>query len=147
MTPIIRTARSHTAQTVDTLLTALGWLGFSYLVITGLLAVMRGADHSMEITLLGSTLPAPQTLLLYATIAAINAMLLMLWGTYRQRMTRTAPRQAAAWDEASLAERFALSRPQLQDIRLSRLVVIHHAENGDISHWESADTPAIRLSA
>jgi len=85
--------------------------------------------------------------LLYVTIAAINALLLMLWGTYRKRVTRSAPQSRAPMDDVSQAERFALSGAQLEDIRLSRLLVIHHAEDGEISRWESADTSAIRLSA
>lgn len=147
MSMIIRTRRSRTAVIADTLLTALGWLGFSYLVMAGVIAVVSGVDHSLEISMLGSVLPTTQVLLLYAVIAAINALLLMLWGTYRRRLTRVAPRDATILDDALFAERFALSRPQLQDIRLSQLLVIHHTENGEISRWESADTSAIRLSA
>lgn len=146
MTPIIRTHRPRAIVVLDTLLTALGWLAFSYLITAGFIAVMNGLDHSFELSLMGSAVPATEALLLYVTIAAINALLLMLWGTYRRRSTRVAPRGAAP-DDASLAERFALSGAQLQDIRLSRLLVIHHAEDGEISRWESADTSAKRLIA
>ena len=147
MSLIIRTRRSHLAVVVDTILTALGWLGFSYLMAAGITAVVNGMDHSLEISFLGGALPTTQSLLLYVTIAAINALLLMLWGTYRRRMTRTAPDEASVLDDVSFAENFALSSPQLHDIRLSRLLVIHHAENGEISRWESADSSTVRLSA
>lgn len=147
MNPIIRTRQARSALIVDTLLTALGWLGFSYLVAAGIAAVISDVDHSLEITLLGNVLPTTQALLLYTTVAAFNAVLLMLWGTYRRRLTREEPHGAVALDDVLLAERFALSPPQLQDIRLSRSLVIRHADDGEISSWESADTSGIRLSA
>lgn len=147
MNLIIHTQRPRRTVIVDTVLTALGWLGFSYLVAAGVAAVLADVDHSLEISLLGNVLPTTQALLLYLTVAAANALLLMLWGTYKRRLTRVAPRDAANLDDALLAERFALSTPQLHDIRLSHLLVIHHADNGEISRWESADNAGIRLSA
>lgn len=147
MNPIIRTRCSRITVIVDTFLTALGWLGFSYLVTAGVSAVISDVEHSLEITLLGTVLPTTQALLLYVTVAALNGLLLMLWGTYRRRLTRVAPVGAVAPDDALFAERFSLSGPQLHDIRLSRLLVIHHADDGEISRWESADNAAIRLSA
>jgi len=147
MTPIIRTRRSLAILLLDTLLTGAGWLAFSYLVTAGLISVLNGTDHSLEVSLMGQPASTALMLLLYVTIAAINALLLMLWGTYRKRMTRSEPRARMPMDDVSLAERFALSGAQLEDIRLSRLLVIHHAEDGEISRWESADTSAVRLSA
>lgn len=147
MTPIIRSHRPRAILIMDTLLTALGWLAFSYLVTAGIIAVIDGADHSFEFSLLGNVVPTTLALLLYITIAAVNALLLMLWGTYRKRLTRIPPHGGIALDDASLAERFELSGAQLEDIRLSRLLVIHHADNGEISRWEGVDTSTIRLTA
>jgi len=147
MTPIIRTHRSRAFVVIDALITALGWLAFSYLATAGVIAVMTGLDHSFEFSLMGSEVPVTHALLLYVTIAALNALILILWGTYRRRSTRIAPQSSAASDDASLAERFALSGAQLQDIRLSRLLVIHHADDGEISRWEGYDASNIRLTA
>lgn len=147
MTPIIRTQRPRTILLLDTLLTCAGWLAFSYLITAGLISVANGTDHSLEFSVMGQPASTTLVLLLYLTIAAINALLLMLWGTYRKRLTRSAPQSRVPMDDVSQAERFALSGAQLEDIRLSRLLVIHHAEDGEISRWESADTSAIRLSA
>ena len=147
MTPIIRTRRSRAILLLDTLLTGAGWLAFSYLITAGLISVLNGTDHSLEYSLMGQPASTTLMLLLYVTIAAINALLLMLWGTYRKRMTRSEPPSRMPMDDVSLAERFALSGTQLEDIRVSRLLVIHHAEDGEISRWESADNSAVRLSA
>lgn len=147
MNLIIRTRRSQLGRFADLLITAVGWLAFSYLVARGVLAVINGIDHSMEVTFMGSALMTTQTLMLYLTIAAINALLLMLWGTYRRRMTRTTPDGAANMDDTMIAQGFSLSNPQLEDIRLSRQLVIHHADSGEIDRWECADTSHIRLSA
>src|SRR5690606_4411803 len=127
--------------------TAVGWLAFSYLVTAGLIALLNGTDRSLEFPLMGGVASNTLALMLYITVSAVNALLLMLWGTFRKRTTRIAPHGHVELDDSSLAERFALSSPQLQDIRLSRLLVIHHAEDGKISRWESADSSAIRLSA
>lgn len=149
MSPIIRTRRSRPFLVLDASLTALGWLGFSYLMTAGVISVLSGTDHGFEISLMGSAMPTTTVLLIYLTIAAINALVLVLWGTYRRRLTRIAPHGANDdWlNEASLASRFALSSPQLQDIQLSRLLVIHHSDSGEISRWESTDMPTVRLSA
>lgn len=147
MTLVIRTQRPLAIRILDTALTAVGWLAFSYLMTAGLLAALNGVDHSLEIPFMGGVVPTTLALLLYVTVSAINALLLMLWGTFRKRMTRIAPRGGATLDDERVAERFALSGPQLQDIRLSRMLIIHHAEDGAISRWESADASAVRLSA
>lgn len=149
MSPIIRTHRSRPYLLLDTLLTALGWLGFSYLMTAGIVAVLSGVDQSFELSVMGNAMSTTTALLLYVTIAAVNALVLVLWGTYRKRVTRIAPNGANDdWmDETLLANRFALSSPQMQDIQLSRLLVIHHADSGEISRWESTNTPSVRLSA
>lgn len=147
MSHLVITRRTPAVRIIDAGLTALGWLAFSYLATAGVIAVISGVDHSLEFTVWGGVVPATTALLLYVTVAAVNALLLMLWGTYRKRVTRIAPHGTGLPDEILLAEHFALSAPQLHDIRLSRLLVIHHADDGEISHWESADSPAVRLSA
>lgn len=147
MTLVIRTRRPAALRFLDLALTAVGWLAFSYLVTAGLIELLNGTDRSLQFPLMGGVVSNTLALMLYATVAAINALLLMLWGTYRRRMTRIAPDGGLELDDSSLAERFALSNPQLQDIRLSRLLIIHHADDGKISHWESADSTAVRLSA
>ncbi|WP_397473314.1 poly-beta-1,6-N-acetyl-D-glucosamine biosynthesis protein PgaD [Pusillimonas sp.] len=147
MNLLVRTPRSISNRILDVGLTALGWLVFSYFMTAGLIAVFNGVDRSMEFSLMGGTVSTTAALMLYLTICAISALLLMLWGTYRKRLTRTAPHRINTPNDALLAESFALSGPQLEDIRLSRMVVIHHADDGEISRWESADTTSIRLSA
>lgn len=147
MTPVIQTRRPVAIRVLDLALTAAGWLAFSYLVTVGLVAILDGTDRSLEFSVMDGAVSTTLALMLYATVSAINALLLMLWGTYRKRQTRTPPAGIAVLDDATLADHFALSSPQLEDIRLSRLLVIHHADDGEISRWESADTTAVRLSA
>lgn len=147
MNLVVRTPRPILHIIIDVTLTSIGWLAFSYLMTVALSAVLRGVDKSLEFPLLGGIVDTKAALLLYVTICAINALLLMLWGTYHKRVTRTPPRNLMASNDPVLTERFALSGPQLEDIRLSRMMVIHHADDGEISRWESADTASIRLSA
>ena len=145
MTPIIRTHRPRAIIMLDALLTRFGWLAFSYLITAGLLSIRNKTDHSLDLSLLGGTVSTPQALMMYITIAAVNALLLVLWGTYRKRITRVAPKLRTPTDDVSLAERFALTGTQLEDIRLSRQLVIHHAANGEISRWEGSTTPSISI--
>lgn len=147
MSLLVQTPRPLPVRLLDYALTGIGWLAFSYLITAGVIAVVNGVDHSLEFPFMGGVVATPTALLLYVTVCAINALLLMLWGTYRKRVTRIPPTGLRMADDIQLAERFALSTPQLQDIRLSRMVVIHHAEDGEISRWEGADDTSIRLSA
>lgn len=147
MSLLVQTPRPLGLKVLDYSLTGLGWLAFSYLMTAGIIAVRSGIDQSLEFPVMGSVVATPTALLLYVTICAFNALLLMLWGTYRKRITRVAPKGARMADDIQMAQRFALSTLQLQDIRLSRTVVIHHADDGEISRWEGADDASIRLSA
>ena len=42
---IVRTKRTRLGWLIDALLTALAWIGFGYLCVTGLLAVLRRRRH------------------------------------------------------------------------------------------------------
>lgn len=139
MIKVINTPCSRTAWTLDAAMTAVGWAGFLYLVAHGIMAVLNGTGAGIRLPIVGDALPTLHTLLIYVTFAAFNALLIALWIVHRQRTARTQsmPFADAVIDDDTLAAHFALSSNQLREIQDSRVMVIHHGQNGNISFLET----------
>ena len=112
-----------------------------FTVVYQLLSIERNNDVRLKVALQGDapslSLVAPtlETLLIYLTIAAFNALLVVLWGTYHKQLFPP-PRKIqarSAPDDAITAADFALSSAQLHDVHGSRITVIHHTDDGEIA--------------
>ncbi|NYT85926.1 poly-beta-1,6-N-acetyl-D-glucosamine biosynthesis protein PgaD [Pollutimonas harenae] len=140
---IITTQRSHTAWTIDTILTALGWTGFFFLFTRGVVSILDSHfGAGMPVT--DPLLPTLETLLIYAIVACANAVLVVLWGKYRKHFFTTLRRNRLpnGIDDAVLASHFHLSCHQLHEIQGSRVTIIYHSSDGDIDHL---DTDQLRV--
>lgn len=139
MIKVINTPCSRTAWTLDAAMTAVGWAGFLYLVAHGTMAMLNGTGSVVRLPVLGDALPTLHTLLVYLTFAAFNALLIATWILHRQRAAKRQPMPFAdaVLDDDTLAAHFSLSSNQLREIQDSRVMVIHHGQNGNISFLET----------
>jgi len=131
---IISTSRSRLGFLVDAVLTIIAWIAFIYLFGAGIVAILRGAAQGPQAPLWSTFLPTMGTLSAYLLVAAINAAILVAWAIYNHLRfagldRRTSP---AAIGAAQLARSFALDAKGVEDINASKVVVIHHDEEGRI---------------
>ncbi|MBY4895432.1 poly-beta-1,6-N-acetyl-D-glucosamine biosynthesis protein PgaD [Cupriavidus sp. AU9028] len=138
---IIHSRRSRPGWLLDALLTALAWLGFVYLCVTGLAAVLRHAEvRGPGVPFWEAMLPTMGTLTVYAVVAAINGVVLLAWARYNQHrfsgMDRRRPLPALRQDE--LADSFALSPQRLQELQRAKVAIVAHREDGAIAQVQLA---------
>ena len=140
---IITTQRSRIAWTIDTILTALGWIGFFYLFTKGAVSLLH-SQFGPGSQIVDPFLPTLETLSLYALVAAFNAMLVVLWGKYRKHFFATLRRNRLpnSIDDAAVASHFHLTCNQLREVQGSRVTIIYHSQDGDIDHL---DTDQLRV--
>jgi len=135
MIRIIHTPCSRATSAIDAGMTAIGWAGFAYLASSSILSISMASTLQGDAPSLSLVAPTLETLLIYLTIAAFNALLVVLWGTYHKRLFPP-PRKVqarSAPDDAITAADFALSSAQLHDVHGSRITVIHHTDDGEIA--------------
>ncbi len=136
---IITTQRSPIAWAIDTALTAAGWTGFFYLFTEGVVSILGESYGASAAAASGALVPTLHTLTLYLLVAGFNALLIVLWGTYRKFLFRSLRRnrQPTEVDDEQMAAHFHLSPNQLHEIQDSRVTVIYHSNDGDIAHLET----------
>lgn len=86
---LIFTEQRLVPRLLDVVLTIIAWLGFTYLIYTGLVSAIRQAPF-MGIRPFFSTL---DTVTLYSLIACINGLVLIGWAKYNQLRFRTERRK------------------------------------------------------
>lgn len=143
---IIKTQRSPLALAIDATLTALGWAGFFYLFTQGVVDVLANTYTGPEVPLLKPFVPTLTTLATYVLVAALNALVIVLWAHYH-RIRAAQPVSETAlenMDDLAVASHFRLSCNQLHEVQDSRVTVIYHSVDGDIAHLE---TDQLRVQA
>ena len=136
---IIMTRRSLFGLAIDTTLTALGWVGFFYLLASGVLTIVESPYANPGSSMVDPSSPAISTLISYMLVAALNALVLVLWARCHKTFFRkfiTRHKQILINQEA-VASHFSLSPVQLHVIQDSRVTVIHHSPDGGIAHLEA----------
>lgn len=137
---IITTQRSNIFLAIDTFLTAIGWIGFFYLFTRGVLGGVKDSSYQTpQMTILDPVLPTLTTLSGYLLVAAVNALLIVLWARYHKLFFKDLDvhRAAGGIGNDVVAEHFELSSNQLSEIQSSRVTVIYHATDGSIAHLET----------
>lgn len=139
MIQTIHTQCSRASTLIDTAMTAVGWAGFAYLATHDILSIAIAAARHPETVTASATSPTAQTLLIYLTVAAFNALVFVLWGTFRKRLFPNlhCTRGRSTPDSEITAAHFAVSRAQVHDIQNSRITTIHHGEHGEIAALET----------
>ncbi|MGN6581033.1 MAG: poly-beta-1,6-N-acetyl-D-glucosamine biosynthesis protein PgaD [Bordetella sp.] len=132
---IIRTPRSLLHFLIDSVLTALAWFAFLYLLANGVVSIVKGdRQGTEEISTLRHLLPSLGTLLVYFLVAVCIALVLYAWAKYNAKRFGGLDRRASppALSREDLAASFGISVEQLDQLRRSYVSVIHHAPDGHI---------------
>lgn len=132
---IIRTPRSHWRWLLDAVLTALAWIGFGLLCVTGMLAILEEAGTGPGVPLWSAMLPTMGTLSLYVVVGLANGVVLLSWALYNQfrfaGMDRRKPIPALANDE--LARSFSLPVHRLDVLQRAKVAIVAHENDGAIA--------------
>lgn len=136
---IITTRRSPLGFAFDAGLTAIGWAGFMYLFTEGVAQEVQASYLASAVSSSGQLLSTADTLGLYLLVACFNAVLVALWGHYRKRLSRRlAPRASPrSIGTDTRASQFHLSDYQLHEVENSRVIVVHHLDDGAIERLET----------
>lgn len=145
---IIKTPLFWAYALIDFLLTLLAWLAFSYLFVTGLIAILVGEAGGRAMPLASRLLPAMHTLMVYMIVAACIAVILFSWAQYNTiRFSRyNRRRMYPVLAPEVLANSFGMTVSQIGTLRASRRAVIHHTDGGLI-HAIDVDNSAITRSS
>jgi biofilm PGA synthesis protein PgaD len=140
---IVKTPRSALAAAIDGLLTALAWTAFGFLFVSGVRSLLAAPARAAG-PAVSRLLPDAQALLAYALVAACIGLLLAAWACYNAVRFSGLDRRKPPGDtpSAALAGHFGVSAAQLQVLRASRTVLIHHTDEGRISMIDFARGPA-----
>ncbi|TCT10426.1 poly-beta-1,6-N-acetyl-D-glucosamine biosynthesis protein PgaD [Paralcaligenes ureilyticus] len=135
---IINTRCSLFAMIIDALMTAVGWVGFYYLLSQGFPTLSASPLDVVQAPLPTPWLPTLLTLSIYLTVAAFNALLLMLWVRYHKLFFIKLRRHGTPsnLNDNAVASSFMLSCNLLHKLQDSRVSVIHHNARGDIARLE-----------
>ena len=132
---IIRTPRSRLGWLLDALLTAIAWIGFGYLCITGVNAVLEHANAGPEVPFWSALLPTMGTLSIYVVVGLINGIVLLSWALYNQLRFRGLDRRKAipALRSDELARSFGVSGQRLAELQKAKIAVVDHEADGAIA--------------
>lgn len=132
---IIRTPRARPAWLLDALLTALAWLAFAYLCVTGLVAVLRKDEAGPEVPFWSALVPTMDTLVIYVVVAVFNAIVLLAWARYNQHRFsgRDRRKPIPALDHDELARSFRLPVQQLGALQRAKVAIVDHDVDGTIA--------------
>ncbi|HBT33790.1 MAG TPA: poly-beta-1,6-N-acetyl-D-glucosamine biosynthesis protein PgaD [Pusillimonas sp.] len=129
MITLLHTRCSRTTRIVDSTLTGLGWTGFLYLCVNDVFAIPTQAL---------SNLSSPTAFLWFGEVFLITVVALTSWSLYNK--SRYCPRQTASGEpltKDALSSSFHLSAHDISRLQDSVLCVIHHEDNGQISHVQT----------
>src|SRR5690606_2103112 len=103
-------------------------------------SVLEGRYDAPSTPFIQQLWPTAHTLVLYVLVAVFNSVLVVLWGLYNKKLFQSRRRggdATASVDDETVATHFHLSCNQLHEIQGSRVTVIYHSNEGDISHLET----------
>lgn len=133
-TPLIITERGWLPKAVDIVLTVIGWAGFVWLFITGLLVLINASPWGGPRPLTSEL----TTLTLYVAIGLFNALVLIGWAKYNQvrfRVERRSRRPGLAQQE--VAKSFAITPQDVSTLSQNDVLKVHHDDHGQITAIET----------
>jgi len=134
--PLIHTARSRSGYLFDFTLTIVGWLVFLLLFASGLfnLLISTGMNGAREVWISPLLASSSTTLMIYAALAALNAVVLIGWAVYNYRRFSGKSRRKPTLPlpRPHLQASFALAPALLERTQDARVMVISHEEDSAI---------------
>lgn len=138
---IVRTKRPARILAIDTVLTASAWLAFLYLFTKGMVVITFGSRAAQMFPMLDIELsPTSTALVVYLLACAANGTVIVLWAKMGGA-SKDKARRLQSTDQRltrdGIADRFHLSRDQVDQVQDSRVTVIYHSPVGGITHLET----------
>lgn len=149
---IITTQRHPFNRWLDSLLTLAGWIVFSYLLVQGLLLLLR---HSMQTTGFGQIdpiFPTLATFLFYGMLLGINGLLLWGWWRWRHRemqkryLKRCLYRQRLRASQVRLVSPLRFANEHIDVVRQNKEVVLYHSQDGAVEHVKPTTDQGSKLA-
>lgn len=147
---IIQTPRSRLHAAVDTLLTALAWIGFIYLLGAGLWEMFQGGrEQGPDIPVVSVLLPSLGTLGIYLVVALFNAGILLVWARYNAIRYGGLDRRQAPLPltDAQLAQSFGVHLLLRMRLAGAKAMTVHHTAEGHIHSIDFHIEEAIALAS
>lgn len=147
--PLIFTERRLLPRLLDALLTLLAWVGFGWLIYQGLINVLQAQPDSGPRPLNLSI----HTITMYALIATVNGLLLILWAQYnRYRFSVERRMRRGELSNDALASLLGVAATSLQRMQETGTIVVSHDDDGNIAdvhagHRTSHPVPSVTLDA
>jgi len=140
-TMIVRTRRSLPRYWLDVALTALAWVAFIILFGRGIVNLAQERLAGIPVPFWQEVLPTMRTLLIYALVAIVNALILFGWAGYNWWRFRGESRRRypPPLSDEQLLQYFGIAAAQLAELRRARIVVAHHTPEGRIAAFRRRD--------
>ncbi len=133
--PLIFTELRLMPRVLDAILTIVAWVGFSYLIYTGLITALAHSPF-IGIRPFFTTL---NTVTFYVLVALVNGLLLIGWAKYNQHRFRVERRnRRPGLEKKELATSLHLTEQVAYGLNHGRVLTVFHNENGEIDHVEVA---------
>lgn len=148
MSLLIRTQQKWLPRSIDALLTLIAWVGFGYLLVQGVAAVIADDQQGPRLSLGTEFLLTLDTLLIYLLVALLIGAVLLVWAKYNEQRASGYERRERMPDicEVGLSENFQVSLPVLDCLQNQQVLILHNHEHGALAAIEFPGT-ALRLPA
>lgn len=138
--------------TIDGILTLLAWIGFLWLIVTGVIDLMAHRENTprvalpfMEHTFLASV----STIMVYVFIGGLIMLALVGWSKYNQWRWRGKERRKRfpALDMSELSDCFGASQQMLSQLQQAKIVTVHSDQHGDVKRLSHVQQDKAATSA
>lgn len=132
---IITTQRHPFNSWVDRLLTLAGWLAFSYLLAHGLWLLLQHSMNTAGFEKMDPIFPTLTTFLFYGLVLAMNALLLLGWSRWHQRVMQRRclqRRDLHTCKQGQTDSSLRFTEEHIDTARQSQVVVMYHSQDGAV---------------
>ncbi|EEP91549.1 hemin storage system, HmsS protein [Yersinia kristensenii ATCC 33638] len=118
---------------IDIIITALAWFGFIFLFVKGFLDMIHRAPNMGPAPFRMYILAGLTTLVLYAAIAAFNAIVLIVWAKYNQVRFQVERRgHRPHLDDEELANSMEMSSEIIAQLKAGSCLTLYNDEHGQL---------------
>ncbi|CFR20956.1 poly-beta-1,6-N-acetyl-D-glucosamine biosynthesis protein PgaD [Yersinia kristensenii] len=132
-TLLIHTEQRLIPRLIDIIITALAWFGFIFLFVKGFLDMIHRAPNMGPAPFRMYILAGLTTLVLYAAIAAFNAIVLIVWAKYNQVRFQVERRgHRPHLDDEELANSMEMSSEVIAQLKAGSCLTLYNDEHGQL---------------